>query len=104
MRRLFIGGTLNQFEISYDPVKNAANVAAGRPSFDEAEKFEFETAVFAIDARRDYGEERIVALGTVMGRLHALVYVKADRGIRVISFRKANDREIRRYDEATRTG
>lgn len=40
-------------EISYDPAKNAANIAAGRPSFGEVARFDFQTAVFTVDERRD---------------------------------------------------
>ena len=33
--------------------------------------------------------------------LYALVFVETVKGIRVISFRKANKREVRRYEQAT---
>jgi uncharacterized DUF497 family protein len=35
----------------------------------------------------------------VDGRVHALVFAEAVAGIRVISFRKANAREVRRYEQ-----
>ncbi|MEO7246190.1 MAG: BrnT family toxin [Rubrivivax sp.] len=38
-----------------------------------------------------------VALGTLSNRLHVLCFTEADDGIRVISFRKANYREVARY-------
>jgi Protein of unknown function (DUF497). len=47
-----------------------------------------------IDNRRDYGEIRHRALGFLDHRLHALVFVEIVGGIRVISFRKANKREV----------
>jgi uncharacterized protein len=87
-------------KISYDPAKNAANVAAGRPSFDEVARFDFETAAFAVDDRRNYGETRYRGLGLLDGRLYALVFVETETGIRVISFRKANNREVKRYEKA----
>ena len=51
------------------------------------------------DDRFDYGEVREVAFGRVRGRHFMCVY--ADRGAerRVISLRKANQREVRRYGE-----
>ena len=103
LRELFTGGTLNGLEITYDPVKNATNVAAGRPSFDEVARFDFLTAEIAIDRRRDYGEERFQARGFLADRLHVLIFVETVTGIRVISFRKANKRERKEYEEATRT-
>jgi uncharacterized DUF497 family protein len=87
-------------EISYDPAKNVANVAAGRPSFDEVARFDFQTAAFAVDDRHDYGEIRYRGFGFLDGRLHALVFVETRTGIRVISFRKANKREVKRYEKA----
>jgi len=87
-------------EISYDPAKNAANVAAGRPSFDDVARFDFQTAVFAVDDRRDYGETRYRGFGFLDGRPHALVFVETKVGIRVVSFRKANKREVKRYEKA----
>ncbi|NCZ76214.1 MAG: BrnT family toxin, partial [Betaproteobacteria bacterium] len=36
-------------------------------------------------------------------RLHVLCFVETDDGIRVVSFRKANAREVRRYEKAKTT-
>ena len=63
-------------------------------------EFDFATAVAEIDRRRDCGETRIVALGYLDGRLHALCYLNTDPAIRVISFRRANSREMKRYAKA----
>jgi uncharacterized protein len=49
------------------------------------------------DDRRDYHEIRYIALGYLDGRLHVLCFTETDDGIRVISFRKANPREVNRY-------
>lgn len=51
-----------------------------------------------IDTRRDYGEERRIAYGYLNGRLHVCVYTVREDELRIISVRKANDREISRYD------
>lgn len=40
------------------------------------------------------------ALGFIDHRLHALVCVEIVGGIRVISYRKANKREVKRYGSA----
>ena len=90
-------------EVSYDPAKNKHNLAIRGLSFNKVVEFEFETAVFTIDTRRDYGEIRHRALGLLGGRVHALVFVETQNGIRVISFRKANNREVNLYEEATQT-
>ena len=88
-------------EITFDPAKNARNIEIRDLSFERVVDFEFETALFSPDLRRDYGEVRIRALGLLGQRLHALVFVGTQRGIRVISFRKANKREVTIYETQT---
>ncbi len=39
----------------------------------------------------------MVGVGCLNGRLHMLCFIPTHGGIRVISFRKANDREVRKY-------
>jgi uncharacterized DUF497 family protein len=69
-------------------------------SFERGADFDFGTALRSIDTRRDYGETRHVALGYLGQRLHVLCFVEMATGIRVISFRRANAREARRYEKA----
>ena len=88
--------------IDFDPVKNARNIAERGLPFNRVARFDFESALFSVDTRRDYGETRRRALGFIDGRLHALVFVATERDIRVISLRKANKCEVRRYEQATR--
>ena len=52
------------------------------------------------DTRREYGETRFIATGPIAafgGRIFVVVYTWRGPVRRVISFRKANDREVRRY-------
>lgn len=90
-------------KISYAPRKNARNVAGRSLSFERAADLEWETASIMEDARENYPERRFVAPGYLDGRLHVLCFTPTEDGIRVISFRKANKRETRRYEEATQT-
>jgi uncharacterized protein len=55
------------------------------------------------DHRRDYGESRRLTLGNIEGRLYAVSYTLRGEAIRLISARKANDREQRKYHEALST-
>jgi uncharacterized protein len=54
------------------------------------------------DDRRDYGELRVRAYGKINGRLMVCVYTDRQmdgRSVRwIISLRKANQREVRRFD------
>lgn len=88
-------------EITYDAAKNASNIVLRGLSFERVADFDFQTAVFTVDDRHDYGETRYRGLGFMDGRLYALVFVETTTGIRVISFRKANKREVRRYEQAS---
>jgi uncharacterized DUF497 family protein len=89
--------------IEFDPAKNARNIRERDLSFEHAVEFDFDTAPYTVDNRRDYGETRIRALGYLDQRLHALVFVETLQGIRIISFRKANPREVKRYESQTQT-
>ena len=86
--------------VSFDPVKNERNIRLRGLSLERAADFAFDTAVFAADERKVYGEVRIVALGLLGDRVHVLCFTETPDGIRVISFRKANDREVKRYAQA----
>jgi uncharacterized DUF497 family protein len=86
-------------EITYDRSKNLQNIDSRGLSFEEVVDFDFETANYAIDKRRDYGEIRRCAIGYLGNRLHALVFIETKNGIRVISFRKANKREALNYEQ-----
>ena len=89
--------------ISYDPAKNQRNIRNRGLSFESAAEFDFESALYAVDERHDYGETRYIAVGMLGVRLHVLCFAETADGIRVISFRRANAREVKRYakDQAT---
>ncbi len=80
-------------EISYDTAKNERNIEDRGLSFERAADFDFEAAKIWQDTRKPYPESRFVAIGYLDDRLHALIFSETERGIRVISFRKANQRE-----------
>ena len=83
--------------ISYDSAKNQRNINEHDLSFDDVAYFDFDTALIARDDRKEYGEVRYSALGLLGDRVHALVFTETSDGIRVISFRKANKREVQTY-------
>jgi uncharacterized protein len=84
-------------DISFDPVKNSRNIALHGISLVRAVEFEWHDAFIVEDDRRDYGERRLLALGRIEGRLYVLVHTPRDGRVHVISLRKANKREVRRY-------
>lgn len=86
-------------DISFDPAKDARNIPRRGLSFARAAEFDWDNALIKEDARRDYGERRFQALGMIDNRLHVLVFTPRVDRIHIISLRKANSREIRRYEE-----
>lgn len=90
-------------DITFDPAKNASNIEARGLGFERVADFDFETALIWIDERKAYPEVRYSAQGLIAGRLHAVVFSETMTGIRVISFRKANKREVKRYEQATQS-
>ncbi|MCL5741200.1 MAG: BrnT family toxin [Betaproteobacteria bacterium] len=89
--------------VTFDPAKDAANLAKHGVSLLDAVGFEWETAVVWPDTRRDYGEPRMVALGYIGLRIMSVVFVdrppEQPTERRIISLRKANTREVKRYAE-----
>jgi uncharacterized DUF497 family protein len=86
--------------IEFDTAKNERNIRERGLSFEESAAFDFETAAYLKDERKEYGEERIIAVGYLNRRLHVLCFVVITDGIRVISFRKANLREADKHGKA----
>lgn len=89
--------------LEFDARKSERNARERGLPFDRAVDFEWEDAIVEPDSRRDYGERRLVATGILDGRLHVLCFLRIDDGIRVISLRRANRREILEYEKAQAT-
>ena len=82
-------------EIEFDPAKEARNRATHQLSL--AIHVLATRIGEAEDTRRNYGEQRIVAFGYLGARLHCAVYTMRGPVFRVISLRKANRKEIQRW-------
>ena len=85
-------------KIEFDAAKNERNIRERSLSFERAAEFDFEGAMIQEDVRNPYSEIRYVATGFLGGRLHILCFTPVEGGIRVISFRKANKREVKYYE------
>jgi uncharacterized protein len=83
--------------ITFDLAKDAANRAKHGVSLALANELEWENAYISEDDRRDYKEIRMVALVMIDARLYVAVFTVRDGVRRMISLRKANDREVRTY-------
>jgi len=87
-------------EIEFDPAKSARNVEKHGLPLDRFVDLDLEAGIVEPDTRRDYGEARYVVTAPLKGRLHVACFCIREGAFRVISLRKANDREARRYERA----
>jgi uncharacterized DUF497 family protein len=85
--------------LTFDPAKNAWNIAERGLSFERVAELDWETAVSQEDTRKDYGETRIQVLAFLGKRLHAAVITVRGDALHVISFRKANRKEVKWYEQ-----
>lgn len=83
--------------IDLDPEKDAANLAKHGLSLARAVELEWGDAEIIPDNRRDYGEDRFIAYGGLAGRLHVAIFTRRGETYRIISLRRANQREVRRH-------
>ena len=89
-------------EFEWDDHKAAANLEKHGIRFEVAAKIFLDAGCVIIpDDRVDYGEERFIAFGRIDARLYVVVFTQNDETetIRLISARKANSRERRRYGD-----
>lgn len=91
--------TINLMKFIFDPAKDKLNSAKHGLSLSEAVSLEWDDALMWIDDRKDYGEKRSVALVPMKRRLYCIVYVETRSAKRIIGLRKANNREIDRYEK-----
>lgn len=89
--------------VEWDEAKRRSNWANHGVDFAAEARFDWTQATIEADLRRDYGEARFVAVGPLDGRLYVLIFTLRGRERRVISLRKANSRERRKWDVSRRS-
>jgi hypothetical protein len=85
-------------QYTWDGKKRAINLRNHGTDFAAAKDFDWTTALAFEDRRHDYGERRFVAYGKIASALYVLIWTPRDETVRIISLRKANGREIHRYE------
>ncbi len=86
-------------ELEWDEVKRQRNIVWRALDFADAGEIFNGKQVTKIDVRKYYGELRYIALGMLKARLVVVVYTERYPNIlRIISFRKANKRELKYYE------
>jgi uncharacterized DUF497 family protein len=89
---------MNSDDFEWDERKAALNLRRHKVSFQGARGvFDDAFALIEQDVSEEYGEDRFLAIGMVEGVLIGVVYTERGERIRIISARKANNHEQRKY-------
>ena len=84
----------------WDQAKNRSNFSKHGLDFADAEQVLSGPCVSFADSRFDYGEERLITLGLLAGRVVIIAHTpRGEDATRIISMRKANRREQKIYQE-----
>ena len=84
-------------EVTFDAAKDAANMAKHGVPLALAVELEWDGLIAVPDTRRNYGKERMVGYAPIGQRVFCVVFTDRGDERRIISLRKANNREVRRY-------
>ena len=94
---------MSQTEFEWDAAKS--NACFRHRGFD----FAFALSVFSDpqhlvikDGRWDYGEDRFQVMGLIEDRVYVVIYTYRSSTVRIISARKANQREVLIYENNPR--
>ncbi len=84
-------------EITFDPAKDATNTAKHGVSLALASDLEWGDLLAQPDTRRDYSELRMIGYAPLGDRVFCVVFTDRGDQRRIISLRKANAKEVKRY-------
>lgn len=87
-------------KFEWDDIKNRQNIRKHHVGFDIADRLFSNPYLERIDDRKDYDEERLIALGEAEGIIFVVVYKAiTPTNYRIISIRKALKHEQKTYYE-----
>jgi hypothetical protein len=86
----------------WDEAKRKINLREHKIDFTAVYRFDWQAAYILVDDREDYGELREVAIGFIDPALYVLTFTRRGEQIRIISLRKADRRDVKRYVEGLR--
>jgi uncharacterized protein len=84
-------------KITFDPEKRATTLTVRGLDMARADEVFTDLVVTLADDRNDYGEIRFISVGYLDGRMVLVAWTPRGTTRRIISMRKANDREQARY-------
>ena len=84
-------------KIEFDPSKRDKTLTERGVDMARADEVLTGKTITVPDARKDYGEDRWISIGYLDGRMVVVAWTKRRDNYRIISMRKANDREQNQY-------
>jgi len=78
---------------------NKRNIELRGLSFEMAKELDWHLAILWRDRRKEYAEIRECALAPLLGRVYFVTFTVRNGKILIISFRKANKREVKNYEK-----
>lgn len=83
---------------TYDPAKDDENFRKHGLRLRDFARFDTLVASVA-DTRRDYDEVRFRVFGRIAEKAYMVVVTERDEAVRLISFRRVHEKEMRRYEQ-----
>ena len=85
----------------WDEEKNAVNIRNHKIDFADVPPIFNRPMLVELDEREDYGEDRWIGIGILRNIVAVVVFTEPSQDtIRIISARKANKHERKRYEQA----
>jgi uncharacterized DUF497 family protein len=85
--------------IEFDAAKEATNIKKHGLSFIDIPFLDWANAIIIEDSRKDYGEKRMAAFLYGNGIPYNVIYTERGSVRRIISFRRAHEKERKRYGQ-----
>ena len=87
-------------KLEWDDRKRNKALAERGLDFADVARVDWDTAFTLEDTRADYTEARFVTMARIHNRLCVFAWCQRGEALRVISLRKANERERTKYEKA----
>ena len=84
-------------ELEWNENKRKATLAKRGLDFADVAFLDWDKAITLTDTRQDYAEVRYITFGPIKGRLCVVAWCYRETALRIISLRKANPREVKKY-------
>jgi uncharacterized DUF497 family protein len=86
-------------KLTWDETKRQKTLEERQLDFNDASEVFEQIHLNIADTRIDYGEPRFIVVGFLRKRMIILVYTPRGETRHIISMRKANEREIKKYQQ-----